>query len=204
MADATGEIIGYFPDMVFHEETAYDIVREFNAIHAPDRGAFTPVMITLKEQGGLGEYLDMIDGMIFIFLFSFIFVMSIVLWNTGLMSGIRRYGEIGVRLAVGESKGHVYGSLIVEAVLTGMAGSVIGTILGLAASYYFQEVGLDFSKMMPGSTMLISNIIRAHITLPAFFIGFIPGLVATTLGALIAGISVFKRQTSQLFKELEA
>jgi putative ABC transport system permease protein len=25
-------------------------------------------------------------------------VMSIVLWNTGLMSGIRRYGEMGIRL----------------------------------------------------------------------------------------------------------
>jgi putative ABC transport system permease protein len=40
--------------------------------------------------------------------------------------------------------------------------------------------------------------------MPAFFIGFIPGLLATTMGALIAGINVFRRQTSRLFKELEA
>jgi putative ABC transport system permease protein len=38
----------------------------------------------------------------------------------------------------------------------------------------------------------------------SFFIGFIPGLLATILGTSISGIGIYKRQTSQLFKELEA
>jgi putative ABC transport system permease protein len=217
MADGAGEILGYFPDMAFREVRAYEIARQFNETQVngtvnakqvnakqADNNDFTPVMITLKDQGGLGEYLDMVGDWIFIFLFCFVFVMSIVLWNTGLMSGIRRYGEIGVRLAIGESKGHVYGSLIVEAFLTGAVGSVMGTALGIAISWYLQEVGIDISDMMPNSTMLISTVIRARITPPAFFIGFIPGLAATTLGALISGITVFRRQTAHLFKELEA
>jgi putative ABC transport system permease protein len=202
MADRAGEILGFFPDMMFHEASAYQITHHFNAKQS-DNGDFTPVMITLKDQNGLGDYLDMVGDWIFIFLFCFVFVMSIVLWNTGLMSGIRRYGEIGVRLAVGESKGHVYGSLIVEAAATGVAGSFLGTALGLAVSWYLQEKGLDISGMMPNSTMMISTVIRARISPPAFFIGFIPGLLATTLGALISGVTVFSRQTANLFKELE-
>jgi len=34
-----------------------------------------------------------------------------------LMNGLRRYGEIGMRLAMGESKGQVYRSMIVESVI---------------------------------------------------------------------------------------
>jgi putative ABC transport system permease protein len=130
--------------------------------------------------------------------------MSIVLWNTGLMSGIRRYGEIGVRLAIGESKGHVYASLIAEAALTGIFGSVLGTSVGILISWYLQEKGLDISSMTPNSTMMMSTVMRARITPPAFFVGFVPGLFATTLGALISGIAVFRRQTAHLFKEMEA
>ena len=137
------------------------------------------------------------------FVVAFIGVMAIVLWNTGLMSGIRRYGEIGVRLAIGESKGHVYWSLISEAVMVGIIGSIIGTIFGLLFSYILQEVGIDVSKMMQGASMMISNVIRARVTPPAAIIGFIPGLLGTVFGAMMAGIGIFKRQTSQLFKELE-
>jgi len=141
---------------------------------------------------------------VFIFIAVFVGIMAIILWNTGLMSGIRRYGEIGVRLAIGESKGHVYWLLVYEAMLVGVIGSIIGTALGLGISYYFQEVGFDVSIMLERASMLMSTVMRAQITPSDFFIGFIPGLLATTLGAMMSGIGIFKRQTSQLFKELEA
>ncbi len=70
-------------------------------------------------------------------------IMSIVIWNTSLMSGIRRYGEVGVRLAIGEPKGHVYGSLLVESLMIAIIGSAIGTAVGLGFSYLLQEVGRD-------------------------------------------------------------
>jgi putative ABC transport system permease protein len=120
-----------------------------------------------------------------------------------LMSGIRRYGEIGVRLAIGESKGHVYRMLIGEALAAGIAGSFLGTFLGLGISYYLQEVGIDISGMLQSAAILFPNILKAKIGVGAFYIGFIPGLGATVLGALISGINIFRRETAQLFKELE-
>jgi putative ABC transport system permease protein len=62
---------------------------------------------------------------------------------------------------------------------------------------------MDFSNMMKGSNMLMSGVMRSKITPAAFYLGFIPGLAATVLGSLISGIGIFRRQTSQLFKELE-
>jgi putative ABC transport system permease protein len=51
--------------------------------------------------------------------------------------------------------------------------------------------------------MMISNVYRAQVTTGSFFIGFAPGIISTVLGTAIAGIGIYKRQTSQLFKELE-
>ena len=203
MEGGAAEILGYFPNLIFNKVAADKLAEEFNARFNDAEDEFSPVMLTLSEQNGLGEIMDMMNYELFIIIFIFIFVMSIVLWNTGLMSGIRRYGEIGIRLAIGESKGGVYRSLIYESILIGCIGTVIGTAIGLGFSYYMQEVGIDFSNLMKGSNMLMSNIFRSRITPAAFYIGFIPGLLATVFGSLISGIGIFKRQTSQLFKELE-
>ena len=203
MEDGAGEILGIFPNLIYDEKEARRIARTFNASTENPEDEFSPLMLTLREQGTLGEYLDTINARVSILLFSFFFVMSLVLWNAGLMSGIRRYGEMGVRLAIGESKGHVYRSLLGESILIGIVGSVLGTAIGLGFSYYLQEVGLDISGMTKGSTMLMANIMRAKITPASYYIGFLPGLLATFVGSAVSGIRIFQRQTAQLFKELE-
>ena len=35
------------------------------------------------------------------------------------------------------------------------------------------------------------------------YLGFIPGVLATVLGTMLAGLAIYKREMSQLFKELE-
>jgi len=203
MEDGAGEVLGFFPNQIFNRETAERIAGEFNQAHRGDAGEFAPVMLTLRDQNGLGELLDVFEFEIFIAVFAFVFIMSIVLWNTGLMSGLRRYGEMGVRLAFGEAKSHVYWTLINESVLIAIIGSVIGTAIGLGFSFLLQEKGLDVTYVTKGSDMLMSNVMRAKITPFSFTIGFIPGFLATLLGSVIAGLGIFRRQTSQLFKELE-
>ena len=135
--------------------------------------------------------------------FIFIVAMSIVLWNTGLLGGLRRYSEFGIRLALGEEKKHIYLTTIYEAVLIGLIGSVVGTALGLALSYFMQSHGLDMSKIAGNVGMMIPSIYRAEVTPSLFYIGFIPGLIATVLGNGLAGFAIYKRRTSQLFHELE-
>lgn len=203
MPDGAGEILGFFHGFQYDRQAADTIALNFNSQHSRREDELSPRMLTLREQNNIGEFLDFVAVEILIIVSVLIFVMSIVLWNAGLMSGLRRYGEMGVRLAIGESKSHVYYTLISESLLIGLIGSMIGTVFGLVAAFYLQEKGLDISYMIKGSTMLLSNVFRAKVTTAGFFIGLIPGLLATNLGTLISGIGIFKRQTSSLFKELE-
>jgi putative ABC transport system permease protein len=180
-----------------------NVARRFNEVFTKSDDEFSPVMVPLGQQSNFEEYLNYAEAMGAVIVGIFVLAMSIVLWNSGLMNGLRRYGEIGVRLAMGESKGRLYRSMIFESCFIGIAGSILGTALGLAVSYYMQYTGIDFGDMMPKSSMLISNVIRAQVTPASYFIGFFPGVFASVTGAMFAGIGIYKRQTAQLIKELE-
>jgi len=203
MKDGASEILGFTKDMVYADSAMVKAAQEFNRKYSNKDDEFSPVMLSLGEQGGLKEILQMANAIGGIIVMVFVFAMSIVLWNAGLMNGIRRYGEIGVRLAMGESKGGIYRSMIVESIFIGIIGSVIGTALGLAVSYWLQYMGFDFSSMMQKSTILMSNVLRARVTTTSFYVGFLPGLFASVIGTMFAGIGIYRRQTSQLFRELE-
>ena len=204
MNDTSGEILGFFKDNLYRDEKAQEITDAFNDNYTKEDDEFSPIMVTLLDQEGLREYFSMISFFSSIALGIFVIAMSIVLWNAGLMGNLRRYGEIGVRLAIGEDKGHIYRSMIAESLMIGFIGSLLGTALGLAISYYLQVKGIDISSMMKGASLMISDVMRAQITPASYVIGFIPGLLATLLGSSIAGIGIYKRQTSILMKELEA
>jgi putative ABC transport system permease protein len=201
MEDAASEILGFFPR--YNESASYQISAEFNEKYSSDIDEYAPVMLPLREQEDLDFLLKALDERVVLIIVVFVFIMSLVLWNAGLMNGIRRYGEISVRLAMGENKIRIYSSLIAEASLLGVVGSVIGTILGLAISYYIQEYGIEMGDLMRDASMIMSSRMTAQITTATFYIGFIPDLLASVSGAVFSGIGIFKRKTAQLFKELE-
>jgi len=175
MKDAAGEVLGFFGDAIYHKDEA----DKMNFMIGWLKYAYSLIILI------------------------FLVPMSLVLWNAGLIGSLRRHGEYGLRLAIGEDKGHVYRSMMAESLLIGILGSIAGTALGLALSYYLQVKGIDISSMMKNITMMMPTVLHSQITPVSFIIGFIPGLLASVSGTAIAGLRIYKRQTSQLFKELE-
>ncbi|MFA5817606.1 MAG: FtsX-like permease family protein, partial [Bacteroidales bacterium] len=202
MPDAASEILGYFKTNVYDKELAAAEVTRFMASSDP-ADPYSPVMVSLRDQNGLSSMVDYMDLVSAIVISIFVMAMSLVLWNAGLLGGLRRYGEVGVRLAMGESKGHVYRSLISESILIGLVGSLIGSAIGLSLSFWIQKHGIDVSGLLQNASMMLPAVFRTEITLPAFYVGFVPGLFATVIGTSLAGIGIYKRKTAQLFKELE-
>ena len=204
MGDAAGEVLGFFRDSVYRKERAAVLAAGFNEAHRGDTGEFAPEMVSLHQQSGMAQILDFATSVYSLMLVAFILVMSIVLWNAGLMSSLRRYGEFGIRLALGEDHGRLYRSLIAEGTIVGLVGSIVGTAIGLAVSYYLQARGFNLGSMLRNASMIVTDVLRARVTPVSFVIGFVPGLAATFLGKVVSGIGIYKRQTSQLAKEFEA
>lgn len=203
MENAASEILGYFRDGTYDDLAAQYVAASFNEKYSVESDEFSPQMTRLVEDAGMADYLAIAENIGGIMVIIFIVAMSIVLWNTGLLGGLRRYSEFGVRLALGEEKKHIYRTTIYEAILIGIIGSSVGTLLGLALAYRMQTHGLDVSALVKNIGMMLPSVYRAQVTPTLFYIGFIPGVIATVLGSSLAGFAIYKRKTAQLFHELE-
>ncbi|HAH23842.1 MAG TPA: hypothetical protein DCL77_08805 [Prolixibacteraceae bacterium] len=203
MENAAGEILGFFTDERYDNKLAKQTASEFNAQYTNSNDKFAPMMLPLSEMNDMGFMVAYSENIQSIIVLIFLIAMSIVLWNAGLLGGLRRYGEFGLRLAIGESKHEVYRSIVAESLLVGIVGSVIGVLFGLLISWYMGKVGMNIGDMMKDSSFLMSTVMRAHISPTTYYIGFVPGIFSTLIGAMLAGIGIYKRQTANLFKELE-
>jgi len=208
MENAASEILGFTHSLFYDDDKAVNLRSNYNENYSDSSDIFSPVMMALRDSSQqMGDMVEFVDAFLMIIGTIFLIIVMVVLWNMGLMNGLRRYGEIGLRLAIGESKGVVYRSMIVEAVIIGLTGTMIGTGLGLSIVYYVQENGIDYSEVvatMSTASMVMPNVFYAKITPDLYYIGFIPGLIATVLGTMLAGIAIYKREMAQLFKELES
>ena len=208
MENAASEILGFKHSLFYDDDKAVSLRSNYNENYSDSSDIFSPVMMALRDSSQqMGDMVEFVDAFLMIIGTIFLIIVMVVLWNMGLMNGLRRYGEIGLRLAMGESKGVVYRSMIIEAVIIGLTGTMIGTGLGLSIVYYVQENGIDYSEVvatMQTASMVMPNVFYAKITPDLYYIGFIPGLIATVLGTMLAGIAIYKREMAQLFKELES
>ena len=208
MENAASEILGFTHSLFYDDDKAVSLRSNYNENYSDSSDIFSPVMMALRDSSQqMGDMVEFIDAFLIIIGTIFLVIVMVVLWNMGLMNGLRRYGEIGLRLAMGESKGAVYRSMIVEAIIIGLTGTMIGTGLGLSIVYYVQQNGIDYSEVvatMSTASMVMPNVFYAKITPDLYYIGFIPGLIATVLGTMLAGIAIYKREMAQLFKELES
>lgn len=204
MENASGEILGFFRTGKYNNEDAKAVSDRFNRQFSSEDDEFSLLMKSLPQLNNMGflvEYSDKLQG---ILITVFIFGMSLILWNAGLLGGLRRYGEFGMRLAIGEEKGHVFKTMMMESFIIGLFGSFAGVISGMVISLYLQNKGIDLGFAMKNASIMMPGVFRAQITTATWYIGFIPGLVSTQLGTMLAGVGIYKRQTAQLFKELEA
>jgi len=204
MENAAGEILGFFVEGFYNNDEAEGLASEYNSSSDSNNDLFSPVIRSLSQQGMMGQYVTLSESWSIYVSFIFVLAMALVLWNAGLLGGLRRYGEVGLRLAIGEEKGHIYRTMIYESIMIGIIGSVTGTAIGLLLAWLLQKYGIGIAEMMDGAAMMMPDRIRARITPPDFYIGFIPGLLSTVIGTMLSGVGIYKRQTASLFKELEA
>ncbi len=206
MNNAASAIFGFYHDLYYDDQKTVDLRTSFNATNSDSSDMFSPIMLALRDGNQMGSMVDISNAMLAIMGSIFLIVVMVVLWNMGLMNGLRRYGEVGLRLAIGEPKGHVYRSLITEALIIGIIGTILGTGIGIAITYYVQVNGIDYTKgieALSNSSMIMPNVFYAQVTSDLFYIGFFPGVLATVLGTMLAGVAVYKREMAQLFKDLE-
>ncbi|MEE9259106.1 MAG: FtsX-like permease family protein [Nitrospinaceae bacterium] len=211
MEDMVTDWLGYLP-----AHSAFDRYKEIKANlvnrladikENPPKGWAAdddPIVLSVLDQRNIGAIVDKFLTIRKFIIGIFLALMVLVLWNAGVLNGIHRYGEMGLRLAMGETHGRMIASLVLETFMIGVLGSIAGSILGGAFAWYLQEVGLNMGDNFAQTGLMLNDVVRARLSAGAFLRGIIPGLTATVIGTLFASAAIFKRTEANLFRELEA
>lgn len=93
----------------------------------------------------VSDMINLFDAFIWIFGLIFLLAAGMGVMNTMLMATYERIREFGILKALGATPWGIIRDVAAEALVLAALGTVLGTILGLAGSYYLQEVGLDLS-----------------------------------------------------------
>ncbi len=211
MQDMVTEWLGYLPRHVryAHYQNIRDQIRlqlpKFMANPPADWALDDePIVLSFLDQRNMANLAQTFELVRNIILGIFLFLMVLVLWNAGLQNGIHRYGEMGLRLALGETHASLVFWLSIEALAIGILGSLAGCLIGGAVVYYLQEIGVNMGDAFAQTGLMLSDVTRARVTVDSFIYGVIPGISASLLGSLISSGSIFKRSEADLFRELEA
>ncbi len=112
MEDGASAIFGLYKDMFYDDAGSVALSNTFNQLHSEPEDEFSLMMQPLRAQNSLGQIVDFSKGATLVIILIFMFIVVVLLWNLGLMNGLRRYGEFGVRLAMGETNEHEIRSVL--------------------------------------------------------------------------------------------
>jgi ABC-type antimicrobial peptide transport system permease subunit len=108
----------------------------------------TSVIITIAGAGAIA-----VSAYYYWFLAISLFVATVGIVNSMLMSVTERYKEIGTMKCLGAMDRHIVEVFLFEALILGVAGGIVGTLIGFAAALGVYGVQLGWGQLMqiPGT-----------------------------------------------------
>jgi putative ABC transport system permease protein len=136
------------------------------------------------------EYIVRVNDMRRVIFNTFTFVIMLMaaagVANTTLMSGFERITEIGALLALGLSRRRVMGLFVIEAIMLGVVGVIVGLLLGGLPANHFEHAGIPFPRdqEMAASNIPVPPVLYLDLTSRTLVIGAVLGLGVAVVAAL--------------------
>jgi ABC-type lipoprotein release transport system permease subunit len=118
------------------------------AARVEDLPSMSGTVVTPWQEGApeLVQMIGMMDSFTWVIL-AFVFVAAAAgIANTMVMSAFERVREMGVLLALGATPGRIVGMLVVETLLLGALGLLLGSVLGTAFNSWLGNVGVSMTQ----------------------------------------------------------
>ena len=129
----------------------------------------------------------------------FVAVISLVVGGIGIMnimlaSVTERTREIGIRRALGATRKHVVSQFLVETIVLGCIGGLLGVALGIGVSFFIEWAAPEIHRLP-----LVGKMFSKEITLPTFVTAWsvIVSFAVATLTGLIFGLYPAMRAAQQ-------
>jgi len=118
-------------------------------------------------------------------LFLIFIIAAVGISNTMLMAIFERIRELGMMRSLGMADRNIRIAFMIEAAGIGFVGSLIGIVLGIGATYFIVEKGIDFTFMMRDMDMgyRIQGLFRGEWNPMTMIKAFFAGILISSLVA---------------------
>jgi ABC-type lipoprotein release transport system permease subunit len=140
------------------------------------------------------EYEAFAQSYIAIFYIIILLISASVIINTLIMSVYERTREIGILSAIGMRGGRIMMLFLAESSMLAVGGVIMGLIIGVLATLYFNIHGFYIGNMGLSSSMAIADTIYAKLTLNNLINLTIMTFVVTMLAGLYPAIMASRMQ----------
>jgi len=170
-----------------HASTIFILLKDTSFTDGVIKAIQAPAGLEVKSWKDLNTLLTEFETLANSYIgFFYLIILAItvsVIINTLIMSVYERTREIGILAAIGMRSGRIMGLFLSESFLLAIGGILMGLVLGLFSVYLFNIKGFYIGNMGLNG-MLISNTIRAQLTLDKTISVTIMTFVATILSGL--------------------
>ncbi|MCP3962839.1 MAG: ABC transporter permease [bacterium] len=120
------------------------------------------------------------------------FVAGLGVLNMMMVAVLERRREMGVLMALGMPRSGLLASFFSEAALYGLAGGVMGVILGSPLAIYLDRIGIDFqADKIQGIPFAVGSSIHGHFGPGSVVTGLVVGVLLAILGAVLPVVKTF-------------
>ncbi|GIT57019.1 MAG: hypothetical protein Ct9H300mP18_04480 [Candidatus Neomarinimicrobiota bacterium] len=127
MNNAASAIFGFYHDLYYDDKKTVDLRTSFNAVNSDSSDMFSPIMLALRDGNQMGSMVDISNAMLAIMGSIFLIVVMVVLWNMGPDEWPASLWRSWSSFSDRRTQRHVYRSLITEALIIGIIGTILGT-----------------------------------------------------------------------------
>jgi len=137
------------------------------------------------------QWVELENAFYYIFLSIVLVIIAAGIMNTVLMSMLERMREFGVMMALGCGRMQMAGMVVMESLLLGLGGILVGSAIGLALVWYFQTAGIDLSGQMDSmARFYINPVIHTEIDSEHLWDTVLAVVAATLVAAIWPSIRV--------------
>ncbi|KAA0235270.1 MAG: hypothetical protein JJLCMIEE_01601 [Acidimicrobiales bacterium] len=153
-----------------------EVVEAITPVLPPDLEAITGAAYVKEQQELFGQFVGLITTFILVFGIIAVFVGAFIIYNSFSIIIAQRTREMGLLRAVGAGRGQILGSVVIEAVLVGLAAGIVGLVSGIGIAFALKSLMGSFFTLPPGPPT---------ITPDSVLVAILVGLLVTVVSALI-------------------
>ena len=152
----------------------------------------------------IADMLEMSKSMMIIVGFIIIGLASLGMLNTMLMAVHERTHEFGILLSIGMSRWWLLIMVMLESLCLALVSAVAGSIVGIMASGYLEEHGIDFSASMPDgydwAGMIFEPVMRGHLEPQQVINGSLLMIVITLFASIIPSWRTIRLKPAEVLR----